>query len=308
MTTRSSWFSFRTVDTAETARLFSPVSRDLSVTALARDFQVEAHGIRLERTGIARVRVQNTHVIDVRDECAFTIPLDGRVCVRDSINATDVTSGAAYAHLSGGPIDLKMADRTSFLVAKIDTEFLHSTCLRLGVQAPASRVISLATRQGASLGRFVSFLTSELERGSALLDCPTAIHEMEGALVALFLHALEAESSASTPSAATSRLRVAEEFIMAHLTRPISVVDIAVAAGVRPRTLFKMFRKHYGVGPVALLRERRLEAAHRALLAADPESETVTGVATRFGFYHFGRFAERHRELFQELPSETLQK
>jgi hypothetical protein len=32
----------------------------------------------------------------------------------------------------------------------------------------------------------------------------------------------------------------------------------------------------------------------------------VTTVATRFGFYHLGRFSVEYRERFDELPPQTL--
>ena len=41
------------------------------------------------------------------------------------------------------------------------------------------------------------------------------------------------------------------------------------------------------------------------LLAARPGT-TVTDTATRWGFFHLGRFAEEYAALFYELPSQTL--
>jgi AraC-like DNA-binding protein len=60
------------------------------------------------------------------------------------------------------------------------------------------------------------------------------------------------------------------------------------------------------MGPKQYLLLRRMTLAHRALQAANPVETTVTEVATRFGFWHFGRFAGEYRALFGEAPSVTL--
>jgi AraC family ethanolamine operon transcriptional activator len=50
---------------------------------------------------------------------------------------------------------------------------------------------------------------------------------------------------------------------------------------------------------------RRLAAVRRELLRGDPQA-SITDVATRWGFFHLGRFSQEYREHFAELPSQTL--
>ena len=57
---------------------------------------------------------------------------------------------------------------------------------------------------------------------------------------------------------------------------------------------------------MGFLRTLGLEEARSAHRAADPRRDSVTGVATRFGFYELGRFAGLCRRAFGESPSETL--
>jgi transcriptional regulator GlxA family with amidase domain len=49
-----------------------------------------------------------------------------------------------------------------------------------------------------------------------------------------------------------------------------------------------------------------MHLARRALSLANPSVSTVTDVATQYGFWQFGRFAGRYKELFGESPSVTL--
>jgi transcriptional regulator GlxA family with amidase domain len=55
------------------------------------------------------------------------------------------------------------------------------------------------------------------------------------------------------------------------------------------------------------LRQLRMERVHADLSLAG-SGATVTEVATRWGFLHFGRFAGDYQKQFGEKPSETLQR
>ena len=59
---------------------------------------------------------------------------------------------------------------------------------------------------------------------------------------------------------------------------------------------------------MAYLKQKRLEAARKTLLAAEPSTTSITEVATQWGFCHLGRFARDYRQLFGELPSETIKR
>jgi transcriptional regulator GlxA family with amidase domain len=62
------------------------------------------------------------------------------------------------------------------------------------------------------------------------------------------------------------------------------------------------------MGPIRYLRLRRMNLAHRALLAADPAQKTVTEIATGHGFWELGRFSVEYRTLFGEPPSASLRR
>ena len=89
---------------------------------------------------------------------------------------------------------------------------------------------------------------------------------------------------------------------------PVTALELAVAVGVSQRTLEYAFREKLDMTPAAYLRIYRLNAAHRELLAADPNVSTVTSITLRWGFTHPGRFSSMHRKMFNETPSEALRK
>jgi len=86
-----------------------------------------------------------------------------------------------------------------------------------------------------------------------------------------------------------------------------SVADLAAECGVSPRTLYKHFRAFMGVSPLAYLRRLRLAAARTELLRG-AQTASVTAIAMRFGFSHFGRFSQQYRRRFGEAPSSTLRR
>jgi AraC-like DNA-binding protein len=101
-------------------------------------------------------------------------------------------------------------------------------------------------------------------------------------------------------------VRIAEDVAMSRVGSGFYVKDMCDAAGVSERTLEYAFRDVMGLSPVAFLIRLRLHRARQALLAADPESATVTAIALHWGFGHLGEFAHAYKDCFGELPSETL--
>ena len=96
--------------------------------------------------------------------------------------------------------------------------------------------------------------------------------------------------------------RVLEE----NPSQSLYLLEICKAIGVSDRTLRLCCQEHLGMGPKRYLLLRRMGLARRALREASPLEATVTEIATRWGFWHFGRFAGAYRSLFGEMPSATL--
>jgi AraC-like DNA-binding protein len=88
--------------------------------------------------------------------------------------------------------------------------------------------------------------------------------------------------------------------------RAVYIPELCAAIGVSDRTLRAYCQDQLGIGPRRYLALRRLHLARRALRDGAPGITTVTEIATRYGFWQFGRFAGEYNQLFGELPSATL--
>lgn len=102
-------------------------------------------------------------------------------------------------------------------------------------------------------------------------------------------------------------VRRAAAFIDAHAGQPVTVTEIAAAAGVTARALQYAFRRYYDTTPGGYLRRVRLERAHRQLQAADPAAgATVAQIARRWGWASPASFATAYRKQFGVSPRHTL--
>ncbi|AQH05456.1 AraC family transcriptional regulator (plasmid) [Burkholderia sp. KK1] len=120
---------------------------------------------------------------------------------------------------------------------------------------------------------------------------------------------VESRSSTVTPLADCVQANGLREmdallaYIDTKLCAPILVEDLARAAGVSVRALNVLCHRHYGIPPMELLRNLRLDGA-RARLLTDA-SASITDTALAFGFGHLGRFSAYYFSRFQELPRDT---
>ena len=105
----------------------------------------------------------------------------------------------------------------------------------------------------------------------------------------------------------TAPARRAAAFIEAHADQPVTMAEIAAAAGVTARALQYAFRRHYGTTPTGYLRQVRLDRAHQELRTADPAAGlTVQKVARRWGWSDSSKFTAAYQQQYGQVPSRTL--
>ena len=88
----------------------------------------------------------------------------------------------------------------------------------------------------------------------------------------------------------------------------IPVLALAEAASVSERTLHRAFKKYFHIGPKRYLKIRQLNLVRNAIRQSHPASTSVTDILAEHGVTEFGRFATEYKALFNESPTETLQK
>jgi transcriptional regulator GlxA family with amidase domain len=141
------------------------------------------------------------------------------------------------------------------------------------------------------------------EDPGALCD-PVVARWAEHRVLDVILHGAGAPPMRGAVPGSVRIARLAEEFLRAHLSEPITIRELCVAVGVPERTLHLAFERHVGVSPKAYLKSARLHAVRHELRRA-PAHLSVTRIAMQWGFFHPGWFSHDYHRMFGCTPSET---
>jgi AraC family transcriptional regulator, ethanolamine operon transcriptional activator len=99
---------------------------------------------------------------------------------------------------------------------------------------------------------------------------------------------------------------IADEYLRAHIDRPIYTEELCDALVVSASSLTEAFKAVFGVSPHRFLKLRRMSMVRAALRPYEGPMPLVKSVALSHGFWHLGQFAHDYRSTFGEMPSETL--
>jgi AraC-like DNA-binding protein len=136
-------------------------------------------------------------------------------------------------------------------------------------------------------------------------------HTLTRGTAAAFLRMYPPTATALPPAVLLprrNRLRAAVEYVHARAAEPMSVSEIASAAGLSVRATQEAFQRHLGQTPMQYLQRVRLDHVRRDLLQADPATTAVQSIARRWGFAHLGRFSAAYRNAYGEYPRNTLRR
>lgn len=203
------------------------------------------------------------------------------------------TPGSVYVALtlSGERLEAMAADDDLVLDART-----------LGGTGIAGQRLSVSTREifEARFGRI------HTGAGGAHLD-PRSINEtMLRACIAHLGRPPRFIVGGTNPRGYTRIVARARAFIDANLHRPLTVQSIADAAPTSLRTLNRAFQIVLGETPYSYVLKLRLHKIRHTLVSDAERVQAIRCVARHWGIHEPGRFAGWYRELFGELPSQTL--
>jgi AraC-like DNA-binding protein len=295
----------------------SPIGGDVSIRPMKGSHfrgNIEMH--KLPRVGLFTLETDSfiARKPPGQDFYGFSVPLASPFTV--SIPDYDQTFGRSNAHMlsPGQPFTFQCKKKCDVLVANFFVDSMTTYKERMLQEATFGGEIigpqvSLMSKTGSSLYRSVvrTWVALGMEDYSSN---NIATQELEDDLLACFLRLAEnppvTTKLAVLPSNET--LNHVEDYICANLDAAITRDELADLTGVSIRSLSRAFEEKYGLGPMAFVRQRRLDACYAQLLGSDRDATSVTEVAMSYGFWHLGKFAIAYKETFGESPSETLLK
>ena len=295
----------------------APVGGEVSIRPMiGSQFRANIEMNRLQRVGMFTLETDSL-IVSKRpgpDFYGFTVPLASSFTI--SVPGYDQTFSDSNGYMlsPGQPFTAKCKKKCNALAAHFFVDSMTTYKERMLQETTARGEfigphVSLMSNTGSNLYRSVvkAWVALGIEDYSAN---DIAIQELEDDLLESFLFLAE-NSPVTTkltllPSDKT--LRYVEDYICAHLNYAITRDELADLTGVSIRSLSRAFEAKYGLGPMAFVRQRRLDACYAQLLGSDRDTTSVTEVAMSYGFWHLGKFAIAYKETFGESPSETLLK
>jgi len=258
---------------------------------------------------LAEIEIQNSN------SCIFSIPLAGhysthlshkhfKVCTPESGNIFLCTDNLKYNSIT---------EEVNDLIVIIDYDQLAPLLEKnYNIQNKLSGGFSLKKRNG-KLQLIYSLIEDNLQVLSlspyfqSSLLFKSSVKELSKLLLSeIIADCLNIEFKLQdSPDSAI--VRNAEELMDAHPEKYFSVLEIADSVYTSPRNLQLSFKKYREKTPMQFLKERKLHKARLLLLNTNGDS-TIKEIAHDSGFSNMSSFSKYYREMFGELPSETLQK
>ena len=278
-------------------------------------------GIRAATTGLVEASVLRFRGFDYRarvsppEDYLALVVLHGTGTLSTARESLHFTPGDVFLDPTGTSFMANMLD-TAFallrlprqVVAELAEEHrgLPAASLRFESMAP----VSCAAR--ALWSQTAAFLCRQLIGSGITEVSPLVAQEMARLAAATLLEAfpnttMTASHTQGPCPVAPAAVRRAAAFMDTHAGQPVTVTEVAAAAGTTARALQYAFRRHYDTTPTGYLRRVRLERAHRQLQAADPiTGATVAEIARQWGWANPAHFATAYRKRYGMAPSHTL--
>src|SRR5215471_1798501 len=157
---------------------------------------------------------------------------------------------------------------------------------------------------GATIRRMLDYLFAELEHSDTLLTNEIAIRSFEENLALCLLlglpHNYSARLEGQKAAAAPGNVRRAEAFMRANASLPLTITEIAEAAGCSVRALQIAFQRFRGTAPMRVLHQARLEQARAEMLRAG-RTDSLARIAAEYGFSSPTRFAQSFRQRYGNI-------
>lgn len=240
------------------------------------------------------------------------IPLCGGALVRNGAREYQSSPECAALLNPHLPTDMVWHGGTRQVLVQLDRQAM-TQMLAATLGGPSGRTLTfdgpvdLTRGAGAALRRLVLWMVAEVDQGMPPIGTGLLARQLETSLLSGILEAAGHDHRGMMDRARAAprprQLKLAEEYILANLDQPLTLEDLAQVAGCTPRTLQLIFRDQRGQSPLAFWRDQRLLRAHQDLATGQG---SVTEIALRWGFAHFGRFSEIYRARFGLSPSDTL--
>lgn len=225
-------------------------------------------------------------------------------CIHCKTSKTDIKAGGLLLIAPGQQADLIWEKTTRSVVINLSRQALvdHLGIPCLEVLGKTSAVLAPDDQDARLIRQGIECIAQQHEICQGNLD-PALQKQWQSLLLTHFSNRI-LQASRISPTILPARVRLATEWIQAHLREPISVADLLQVSGSSRRSLESGFRTYLNTTPAKYILCHKLKGV-RDLLRSNADI-SVGDAAFAFGFQHLSHFTRHYQEAFGELPSETV--
>jgi AraC-like DNA-binding protein len=261
--------------------------------------------IPLNQTGVGAIRFgdMQVHVPEIADYHLFILCMSGHASATVERENYFIDRAHGLLMAPGEQMLASFSEDCEQLFVRISQKTVadHTGFRKLQFQ----RNVDLGNPLLAPWIHHLATIISDRQTSDFIRSVPQIAIEYERLLLSLLLAGQKHHDAAERAcGVAPGSVKRAEEFIHSYASEPLSLADIASAAGVPARTLLESFRRFRGTSPIRYLRDVRLDNARKVLRLG--RVATAAEAAMESGLMHLGRFSQEYAERFGERPSETL--
>ncbi|PKH86277.1 helix-turn-helix domain-containing protein [Colwellia sp. Bg11-28] len=218
---------------------------------------------------------------------------------------------------TGGFWDASFQHSLNFVVAAFDRKaFSRSIELLTGEEVPQAWFVSQACltephalkTYACGLDNILTIIKSRPE----ILKKDNVQRMLSDSILRLILKVLSKTTPINvqqvSPSNRAQGVRMVIDYLHHYADQVPTIPELCNIAKLSERNLQYGFNEYLGITPIRYLRLVRLNGVKRDLLLSHPKKDRIVDIALNWGFIELGRFAGEYRQLFQELPSVTLNK
>ena len=218
---------------------------------------------------------------------------------------------------TGGFWDASFKNNLSFVGAAFNKETFSRDIERLtGQEIPYNWLISKASlTDPLALNHYAQGLNNIIniiQKKPEILEKTNVLRMLGDSILSLLFQVLSITTPFDNQKSSQSNRLIGVRRVIDYLhdyanTIP-TIPELCQIANLSERSLQYGFKEYLGMTPIRYLRVLRLNGVRRELLISHSKKDRIVDVALNWGFIELGRFAGEYRQLFQELPSVTLNK
>ncbi|UVM14388.1 AraC family transcriptional regulator [Pseudomonas sp. B21-023] len=207
------------------------------------------------------------------------------------------------------PVDLTYSEDCEKFILKVPASLLDSVCDEQRWQRPSGGVRFLRNHYRLDeLGGFLNLLGMVCNEAEASGSLPRVQRHYSQIVASKLLTQMTTNVGMETLSGPGAGLERILDYVERNLMLDMTAETLAEQANMSVRSLYALFDRHLNTTPRQHIRQRKLERVRACLSDPSCTVRSVTELALDHGFMHLGRFSERYRQQFGELPSQTLKR